>query len=237
MFKKKKSKKGSVLIRIWRIIKRVIIICLILSVVVPLIYRFVPPPGTPLMVIRVFQQIFNGDEIKLKKEWVSIDDISPNIILATVASEDENFLKHHGFDFDAIQRAYEHNQKKTKTWGASTISQQTAKNIFLWPDRTWIRKGFEAYFTVIIEFLWPKKRIMEIYLNEIEMGDGIYGIEKASNIYFKKHASKLSKAESALIIAAFPNPRKWNPGRPSNFLIQRQQLILKYMSWIQKVDL
>jgi monofunctional glycosyltransferase len=237
MVKKNKNGRSSIYLKIWRILKKIILVFLILSILIPLIYRIVPPPFTPLMFIRVFEQIINGEEIKLKKDWVSIDNISQNVILAAVSSEDQNFLKHHGFDFEAIEKAYEHNQKNKKTWGASTISQQTAKNVFLWPGRTWIRKGLEAYFTVIIEFLWPKKRIMEVYLNEIEMGDGIYGIEKASNIYLNKHSGKLSKADAALIVAAFPNPRKWNPGKPSSFLLQRQQIIMKYMGWIQKVEL
>lgn len=231
-----KAKGKSLLRRIWRVVKIVVLVLFSLSILMPIVYRFVPPPFTLLMITRVFEQMSDDKEIKLKKDWVSIDEISPNVILAAVAAEDQNFLTHHGFDFKAIQRAMEYNQKGKKIRGASTISQQTAKNVFLWSGRTWIRKGLETYFTVLIEFIWNKERIMEVYLNEIEMGDGIYGIEKAANIYYNKSASKLSRAEAAMIISCLPRPLKWNPARPTNFLLKRQSIIMRNMSNIQKVN-
>jgi monofunctional glycosyltransferase len=193
-----------------------------------LLYRFVNPPVTPLMLIRNVQQISNGDKLKLRKEWRSLGRISPNLQLAVVASEDNRFLEHHGFDLEAINKALDYNEKKQgkKVRGASTISQQTAKNVFLWPNRSWIRKGLEGYFTFLIELVWNKKRIMEVYLNVIETGDGIYGAEAASAIYFHKPASDLSREQAALLAAILPNPRKWNPSRPSSYLLGREQWIL-----------
>lgn len=193
-----------------------------------LLYRFVNPPVTPLMVSRVIGQIIHGEKVKMSKQWVSLDKISPDLQLAVVASEDNLFLEHHGFDFNAIDKAQAYNERKKgkKVHGASTISQQTAKNVFLWSGRSWVRKGFEVYFTVMIEFVWPKKRIMEVYLNVIEMGDGIYGAEMASESYFNKPAAKLTRSEAALIAAILPNPRKWSPAHPTGYLQSRQDWIL-----------
>jgi len=201
-------------------------------------YRFINPPLTPLMVLRIFQQVTEGEKIMLKKDWVSLDKISPQLQLAVVASEDNRFLEHHGFDFEAIEKAKDYNEKKRgkKMRGASTISQQTAKNVFLWPQRSWIRKGLEAYLTVLIELVWSKQRIMEVYLNVIETGKGIYGAEKASQIYFNKPASKISPGEAALVAAILPNPLKWNPSRPTSFLLSRQQWILWNMGNIGKLE-
>jgi len=208
------------------------------SIFFVLLYTFVNPPITPLMVIRSFQQIFNGEKVVLKKDWVTIKEISSSLQLAVVASEDNRFLEHHGFDFEAIEKAQVYNEKKKgkKMRGASTISQQTAKNVFLWPQRSWIRKGLEAYFTVLIEFIWSKKRIMEVYLNVIETGKGIYGAEMASQIYFNKQASKLQPSESALLAAILPNPLKWNPSKPTRYLYSRQQWILWNMGNIGKLE-
>jgi monofunctional biosynthetic peptidoglycan transglycosylase len=207
------------------------LIFLISSVLITIIYRWVPVFVTPLMFIRIFEQLVDGKDLKLKKDWVPIEKISPHLQLAVVASEDQNFLKHYGFDFKAIEKAMKHNNKKgRKTMrGASTISQQTAKNVFLWPQRSWIRKAFEVYFTFLIELCWSKERILEVYLNVIEMGDGIYGSEAASNIYFKKSAEKLTKEEAALIAAILPNPRKYSAVKPSPYIRGRQQWILKQM--------
>ena len=201
------------------------------------LYRFINPPITPLMVIRLTEQGYTGQTIKLRKTWVSLDKIAPVMTMAVVASEDNRFLEHHGFDLDAIEKAREYNQKKQgkKIRGASTISQQTAKNVFLWPQRSWVRKGLEVYFTVLIEFVWGKKRIMEIYLNVIESGKGIYGVEAASQTYFGKPASRLSRGEAALIAAILPNPLKWNPVSPSEYLSARQQWILWNMGNIGQI--
>jgi monofunctional glycosyltransferase len=208
------------------------------SIFFVLLYRFVNPPVTPLMLIRVAGQLFSGEKIILKKDWVSLDKISPELQLAVVASEDNEFTEHHGFDFKAIEKARGYNDKKKgkKIRGASTISQQTAKNVFLWPQRSWLRKGLEAYFTVLVEFIWPKKRIMEVYLNVIEMGVGIYGAEMASRTYFNKPAIKLDRAEASLIAVILPNPRKWDPVHPTNWLRSRQQWIIWNMGNIGKID-
>lgn len=205
-----------------------------ISIGLTIIYRFVPPPITYLMVQRVIEQKIDGEKLKLKKDWVAIEHISPFMIRAAIASEDGHFLDHHGFDLEAMQKAYTHNQKSKRTKGGSTITQQVAKNVFLWPQRSYFRKGLEAYFTVLIEVFWSKKRIMEVYLNEIEMGNGIYGIEEAAKYYFKKSASDLSKRESAAIAAILPNPIKWSASKPNAYIQKRQYRILKAMKYVGK---
>lgn len=169
--------------------------------------------------------------MKLKKDWVPLEKISPNLQLAVVCSEDQNFIKHNGFDFEAIDKAMEYNEKHKKTRGASTISQQVAKNVFLWPGRSWIRKGFEVYFTFLIELFWSKQRIMEVYLNVIEMGDGIYGAQAASETFFRKDAISLGSAEAATIAAVLPNPRKFNVAKPSAYVQGRRSWILRQMGF------
>src|ERR1017187_2091926 len=197
------------------------------------IYRFVPPPFTPLMLIRCYEK----GSFNIHKDYVSLDKISPDLALALVAGEDNNFLIHDGFDFEAIKKAVKFNEEhKKKTIGASTISQQTAKNVFLWNGRTYLRKGLEVYFTVLIETFWNKKRIMELYLNEIEMGDGIYGAETASRTYFKKPAKDLTRKEAAMIAAIVPNPLHWSPINPNATVNYRQEVILWNMNNIMKVD-
>lgn len=220
-----------------KLVKRLLIFFFASTILTVIVYIFVNPPLTPLMFIRSSSQLISGKEVKLKKEWVSIEKISPNLIKAVIASEDNNFIEHWGFDFEAIKKANELNKKGGKLRGASTISQQTAKNVFLWPDRTWIRKGFEVYFTGLIELFWTKKRIMEVYLNVIEMGDGIYGAEQAAQTYFKKSANDLSVSEAALIAAVLPNPRKWQPDNPNNYIKRKQQKILQVMNKMKKVDI
>jgi len=202
------------------------------SIFFVLLFRFINPPVTPLMVIRLVEQSLHGQSLTLKKKWVGIDRMSPYLPLAVVASEDNLFMEHHGFDFESIEKAREFNQRKSgrKIRGASTISQQTAKNVFLWPQRSWIRKGMEAYFTVLIEFIWGKRRILEVYLNVIETGRGIYGVEAASESYFGKPASRISRSEAALISAVLPNPLKWNPSSPTPYIRGRQQWILWNMN-------
>jgi len=214
---------------LWRCLWKTALWFLGISILSVIFFRFVPVPITPLMVIRCVEQKMDGKDMKLKKDWVSFENISPNLQLAVVCSEDQNFLKHNGFDFEAIDKAMEHNEKSKRKRGASTISQQTAKNLFLWPGRSWIRKGFEVYFTALIELVWSKERIMEVYLNIIEMGDGIYGAEAASEKYFKKSALSLSKQDAALIAAVLPNPRKWSPAQPTGYLRKRQGFVLQQM--------
>ena len=223
--------------RILRWIRNIVIFFFVSTVSVTLIYKFVPVYITPLMVVRCAEQLSKGQKMSMKKEWVSIDKISPNMINAVVASEDNLFMSHYGFDFDAIEKAKERNKKGGRIYGASTISQQTAKNVFLWPQRSWLRKGLEAYFTFLIELLWSKERIMEVYLNVIETGNGIYGVQRASQIYFDKPASKLTQSQAALIAGALPNPLRFNPASPSPYLYKRQKQILKVMSQIGMVKL
>lgn len=206
------------------------------TVIVTILYRFIPPPITPLMVIRFTEQVFDGEQIKLKKDWEGLNHISPNMVQAVVASEDNNFEKHYGIDFEAVKKARQLNKKGKVLRGASTISQQTAKNVFLWPKRSWVRKGFEVYFTGLIEIFWGKKRIMEVYLNVIEMGSGVYGVEAASWQYFKKPASQLNQSEAALIAAVLPNPRVYSVANPSNYIRRKQQRIIRAMNRIDRVS-
>ena len=175
--------------------------------------------------------------MKLSKSWKPLDDISPNLALAVVCSEDQNFLMHYGFDFEALKKAMLNNEKHKRIRGGSTISQQTAKNVFLWNGRNYIRKGFEAYFTLLIETCWSKERIMEVYLNVIEFGDGIYGAEAASQHYFKKPAAKLSKEEAAVLACLLPNPRVYGKNIGGNYMQSRKQWTLQQMRfWGGKLD-
>jgi monofunctional glycosyltransferase len=221
--------------RIWQKVKIGIIIFILFTVSGVFYYRFFPVLFTPLMLQRVCEQAFSGQKIKLNHNWVPIESISPNVIQAAVAAEDNNFLFHFGIDFKAIKKAQMYNQRGKRIRGASTISQQTCKNVYLWLGRNYLRKGLEVYYTLLVEIFWSKERIMEVYLNSIEMGNGIYGIEAASRKYFHKSAYKLTRSEAALIVAAFPNPRKRNPAAPSTYLKNRQQLILSIMNKIGPV--
>lgn len=173
----------------------------------------------------------------LKHEWVSLEEISPKLQLAVVCSEDQNYLEHGGFDFAAIKKAMTSNKKGKKLRGASTISQQTAKNVFLWPGRSYVRKGFEVYFTLLIEIFWSKERIMEVYLNSIEMGNGVYGAESAAQYWFHKDAKKLSKDDAAAIAAILPNPRRYVANPPSAYVSKRKEWIKQQMSyWGNELD-
>lgn len=223
---------------LWRIFLYSMVAFLASSIFFVILYKYVDPPLTPLMVIRSVQQGWNGHHVKISNEWRDLDQISANLQLAVVASEDNLFLTHHGFDFESIEKARDYNRKKQgqKMRGASTISQQTAKNVFLWPHRSWLRKGLEVYFTVLIEFVWGKKRILEVYLNVIEMGKGIYGAEAVSGYAFGKPAKNLTRSESALIAAILPNPLKWDIKTPSPYLRSRQQWILWNMNNIGKIS-
>ena len=218
---------------VWNFFWKAALVFLGLSIITTLLFRWIPIPFTPLMGIRMVEQMVDGKKIKCSKDWEPIENISPNLPLAVVCSEDQLFMEHHGFDMKAIEKAMEYNKKKKgkKVRGASTISQQTAKNVFLWQGRSWVRKGFEVYFTTLIELLWSKERIMEVYLNVIEMGDGVYGAQAASKEFFNKDAKKLSQAEAALIAAVLPNPRKWSPSRPSKYVKKRENWILRQMNY------
>ena len=217
--------------RIFRLIWKTAAWFVGLSLFFVLLFRFVPVPVTPLMLIRCGEQLFSGKEIRLKHDWVPIDKISKNLPLAVVCSEDQNFMNHSGFDMKAIERSIEASKRgNQRLRGASTISQQTAKNVFLWPGRSWIRKGFEVYFTVLIEFVWNKERIMEVYLNSIEMGNGIYGAESAAQAYFKTSAHKLSQRQAAAIAAVLPNPRKYSANPPGPYVQGRIGWIVGQMN-------
>ncbi len=202
------------------------------TILVTVMYRFVPVYYTPLMFIRCFEQIGEGESVKLHHHWVPMSEISPHMPVAVMASEDQRFLLHHGFDYQAIEKAALHNLEGKKKHGASTISQQTAKNVFLWPGRSWVRKGFEAYFTVLIEFMWSKQRIMEVYLNSIEMGDGIYGVDAVAADNFATDAADLSRSQCALIAATLPNPRKFSSKDPGPYMRKRRSQIEQQMKFI-----
>lgn len=223
--------------RIVRILLRIVILFLIVSVGSTIVFRWVPVPFTPLMLIRCVEQKAAGKEMVLKHDWVSLENISPKLQLAVVCSEDQNYLKHFGFDWGAIQKAMKANESGKKLRGASTISQQTAKNVFLWPGRSYLRKGFEFYFTFLIEVFWSKERIMEVYLNSIEMGKGVYGAESAAQFWFKKTAKQLNKDESSAIAAILPNPLKFVANPPSAYVSSRKSWIKQQMSfWGNQLD-
>ncbi|MEO7283421.1 MAG: monofunctional biosynthetic peptidoglycan transglycosylase [Gelidibacter sp.] len=213
--------------KLFKFLFKLILWLLAIPIIAVIIFKWVPVPATPLMVIRYFEQ----KETVWKHDWVSIDEISKNLQLAVICSEDQNFVKHNGFDMKAIEKALDYNQKGKKVRGASTISQQTAKNVFLWPHRSWLRKGLETYVTFLIELIWSKERIMEVYLNSIEMGNGIYGAEAASQYWFKKPASKLSKSEAAAIAAILPRPLKYRANPPTAYIANRKLWIMKQMSF------
>lgn len=224
----------------WKKLKRFLLKLLlwffIVSIGSVLLYRFVPVYFTPLMFIRATEHVFKGESPVFSRDWESIDNISPNMVQAVVASEDNLFLQHSGFDFKSMKKAHEKNKKGKRMRGGSTISQQTAKNVFLYPKRSYLRKGLEAYFTVLIELFWSKERIMEVYLNVIETGDGIYGVEAASQHYFDKSAHNLTKSQSAAIAVSLPNPRKFNPSKNSAYISRRKAKILDLMRKIGSVD-
>jgi monofunctional biosynthetic peptidoglycan transglycosylase len=216
----KRSKKKSLRSRIVGFFIGCLLVIMLLPVGLAAAYRYVPPPLTPLMVIRLFE----GEGIN--KDWVPLDRISPHVSRAVMALEDAAFCSHSGFDWDEMANAVEDRLNGAPLRGASTISMQTAKNVFLWPDRHVTRKLLEAPLTVLIETLWDKRRILEIYLNVIELGPGIYGVEAASHAYFGKPASRLSRREAALLAAVLPNPRRWSPARPTDYIRKRAHTAL-----------
>lgn len=222
---------------IFRWIVRILLALWLLSVISVVVYRFVPVYVTPLMLSRAVNQWWEGEKVVWKHDWVPLKDISPDLVRAVVASEDNLFLQHHGFDMQQIRRAIEEAERGKRQRGASTISQQTAKNVFLLPTRSYLRKGLEAYFTLLIEWVWGKERIMEVYLNSIEMGKGIYGAEAVAQAHFSKPASRLTASESALIAATLPTPRRFNSAKPSPYIQKRKCAILDLMEKIGTVDL
>ncbi len=218
-----------------KILLKVLLGFLVISFVSTLIFRFVPIPITPLMIIRYFEM----EDGKIDKDWKSLDEIGKNMPLAVVTAEDQKFAEHFGFDMEAIEKAMKYNEKHKgkKVKGASTISQQTAKNVFLWPGRSWIRKGLEVYFTFVIEICWSKERIIEVYLNVIEMGPGVYGSEAAAQYYFNKSASDLTKKEAATIAAILPNPIRWSASHPTPYIIKKRNWIVRHMKYVDLKEL
>ncbi len=217
---------------ITKILKWLAVGFLAISVLSVLIYRWVPVYVTPLMLIRCGESIIDGKTPAIHHRWVPLEEMSKYMPVAVIASEDANFLSHHGFDFDAIRSAAKDMKKGKRRRGASTISQQTAKNVFLTPSSTWLRKGLEAYFTVLIELLWSKERIMEVYLNSIEMGPQIYGVEAVAIRHFGCQASELTRANCALIAATLPNPLKFSSLKPSRYMRKRQKQIEHEMRFV-----
>ncbi|MES2813035.1 MAG: monofunctional biosynthetic peptidoglycan transglycosylase [Bacteroidota bacterium] len=206
-----------------------------ISIALVILFKFVPVPFTPLMAVRALEHSADGKEMVCSHDWVPLTEISMNLQKAVVASEDGMFLKHNGFDFGAMNKAFSGNLKGKKLKGGSTISQQTAKNVFLWQGRSYIRKVFEAYYTVLIELIWGKERIMEVYLNSIEMGDGVYGAEAASKHWFHKSASNLTKYEAASIAAILPNPRKYKAVGSTGYVERRKNKTLRVMRHVGRL--
>lgn len=220
--------------RIGRVARNLLLFFFFSTIIMVVIYRFVPVYVTPLMFIRSVQQVTSGKRAVWKHKWVPLEEISPHLPMAVIASEDNRFAEHHGFDFEEIEKAMKENSTRKKHRGASTISQQTAKNVFLWPQSSWVRKGFEVYFTTLIELLWSKERIMEVYLNSIEMGYGLYGAEVTAKYHFHTTAKKLTRGKCALIAASLPNPIRFNSGKPSAYMLKRQKKILYLMNCVPK---
>ena len=207
-----------------------------LSILSVILFKWVPIPFTPLMITRIIEFKLDGDDAIYSHKWVPLEQISPSLQKAVIASEDGNFLKHSGFDFKAMQKAFKNNNKGRRLKGGSTISQQTAKNVFLWQGRSYVRKGLEAYFTVLIELIWGKERIMEVYLNSIEMGNGVYGAQEAARLWYRKPAKNLTSREAAGIAAILPNPRKFKATNSSSYIDRRKDKIMRVMRQIGKID-
>lgn len=207
-----------------------------LSLLSVVFFKFVPVPFTPLMIIRAIENKTAGKPVYFSHDWEPLENISVNLQKAVIASEDGLFLKHNGFDFRAMQKAYKNNERGRKIKGGSTISQQTAKNVFLWQGRSYLRKALEAYFTLLIELIWGKERIMEVYLNSIEMGDGIYGAQAAAEHWYRKDAANLTKKQAAGIAAILPNPRKYTATSSSSYINRRKDKIMRVMRTVGKIE-
>jgi monofunctional glycosyltransferase len=197
------------------------------TVLAVLAYRFVAPPVTPLMAFRSLERLVDGHGPWLARTWVDLDEVSPALLRSVIAAEDARFFEHHGIDFDAVARARRYNARQAgrRLRGASTITMQCARNVFLWQGRTYLRKALETYFGFLLEFLWGKRRILEVYVNVVEWGDDVFGVEAAARRYFGVHAAGLSARQAALLAAALPNPRRWNPAAPTSYLARRGAII------------
>lgn len=199
----------------------------VVSVALVVIYRFVDPPITPLMLIRPLEELGNGELVWIRKQWVPLESIDRDISRSVIAAEDARFFQHTGIDWKAIEDAQKRNERAdgARMYGGSTISMQCAKNVFLWQGRNYLRKGLEAYFTYLIELVWGKRRILEVYLNVIEWGDGVYGIEAATRTYFNKSAADVTPRQAALLASILPNPRRYDPNKPGSYVRRRSSRI------------
>ncbi|MAP34890.1 monofunctional biosynthetic peptidoglycan transglycosylase [Vreelandella lionensis] len=214
---------------LWRLIWRGALGFVVLSVALVLLFRFVPPPGSMVMVERKVQSWINSEPIDIQRQWRSWENLSSNAKLAVISAEDQRFPQHRGFDFVEMRRAWEASRDGERLRGASTLSQQTAKNVFLWSGRSWVRKGLEAWFTLLIETLWGKQRILEVYLNVAEWDTGVFGLEAAANHYFGASGSALTERQASLLAAILPNPRNRSASRPDAQVERRSQWIRQQM--------
>jgi len=237
MDKKKKFNLKQFIKKLSKIILKIFLLFFFLSVLFVLLLKWLNPITSSIMIQRKIEAVVTfKDRQMIAYQWFSYDDISKEMALAVVAAEDQNFPNHFGFDFNQIEKAIEQHELGRRLRGASTITQQVAKNLFLWEGRSFVRKGFEAYFTVLIELLWSKERILEVYLNIVELGDMIFGVGAASQIYFKKLPSRLTRSQAALLTATIPNPIRFSAKRPSGYVLRRQNWILGQMSSLGGTD-
>jgi len=231
MTKRKKFNLKQIIKKLPKIILKIFLWFIFLSLLIVLLLKWINPPTSSIMIQRKIEAlVLWSDRQMIAYEWFSYDDISKQMAIAVIAAEDQNFPFHFGFDFEQIEKALEQHKRGRRLRGASTITQQVAKNLFLWEGRSFLRKGLEAYFTLLIELLWSKERTLEVYLNIIEMGDMIFGVGAASQIYFKKLPAELSRSQAALLTATIPNPKRFSAKRPSGYIIRRQSWILGQMS-------
>ena len=233
---KKTPQKSTLSYKIWVFFKKAVLYFFAISILLVIVFKWLPVPFTPLMLTRAVEQKLDGKEMTCSHDWVPLEEISPNLQKAVIASEDGFFIIHNGFDFKAMQLAFKGNLKGKKLKGGSTISQQTAKNVFLWQGRSYVRKILEAYFTVLIEFVWGKERIMEVYLNSIEMGEGVYGAQAAAEHWYGKNASELSVKQAAGIAAILPNPRKFKATDSSRYINNRKAKIARLVKYVGKLE-
>lgn len=227
--KKKRNKKG-IVSRSLRFVGRLLLVFFFGSILQVLVFKWLPPFFTPVMLVEKLEGMFEKErQYNLKYKWAPIEKISPYMVLAVIASEDQGFADHFGVDIKAIEKAMEDNKRGRRLRGGSTITQQVAKNLFLWQGRDYFRKALEAYYTVLIELFWSKQRIAEMYVNIAEMGYGIYGVQSASNIFYNKDAIALTRNEAALLAAVLPNPKRFSAKKPSEYIIGRRNWIVKQM--------
>lgn len=231
------QKRKSLLKRVAKLIAAALIAFVYLSFLSVLLLKWFHPPTTAFMLQRQFEIYWNEDkDLKINYEWADWEEISPYVKVAAITSEDQRFAEHWGLDLDAIEKAIDEHQRGESLRGASTITQQTAKNLFLWPGQSFLRKGIEAYLSLLMEGLLSKKRILEIYLNIAEFGNGVYGVKAASEIYFNARPANLNMIQSALMVTALPSPRRYNLADPSPYMIDRRNWILQYMFYLGNTD-